>query len=254
MHRNWLRSTWTTYDLLKLFLPWTPAINKHDIHEQPLEAFHKGSFHKMPIMLGTVAEETLIFIYKAVQREVNDAEYSIVIFGIFWEDGIRVIDWYPPTPFVGDKRPALAYIGTDYVFTASTRFAAEGLFKHNGNEPVYLYQFNHSLSFDGWGPNYTYCEGHACHGVDLPYVFHSTGPYKFTPDEENLSGQMIDYWTNFARTGDPNKGRTVNVMWPKFDTSTWSNMEFQTPYNHVVQKLRKGFSDFWDELGYHWGW
>jgi len=74
----------------------------------------------------------------------------LAIFDIFLQEGAKVMKWYPPYPFVGtlqslvyfsgDKRPALAYIGTDYVFTASTRWAAKGLVKNNGNNPVYLYQ------------------------------------------------------------------------------------------------------------------
>jgi prepilin-type processing-associated H-X9-DG protein len=50
-----------------------------------------------------------------------------------------------------------------------------------------LYQFNHVPSFDAWG-NYTFCDGHVCHGIELPFVFHAAAPYyKFTPAEDDLS-------------------------------------------------------------------
>jgi para-nitrobenzyl esterase len=41
--------------------------------------------------------------------------------------------------------------------------------------------------------------------VELPYLF-SLGGYEFpmTDPQKRLSDQMIDYWTAFARTGDPN--------------------------------------------------
>ena len=46
----------------------------------------------------------------------------------------------------------------------------------------------------------------AGHGVELPYVFH-TAPldgFHYTPDELVLSDTLINYWTNFARYGNPN--------------------------------------------------
>ena len=37
---------------------------------------------------------------------------------------------------------------------------------------MYLYWFDHAFEeLGGWGPNYTYCEGHVCHGEELPFVF-----------------------------------------------------------------------------------
>jgi hypothetical protein len=36
---------------------------------------------------------------------------------------------------------------------------------------AFMYRFNHSWSFNGWGPRYPFCEGHVCHGSELPFVF-----------------------------------------------------------------------------------
>ncbi len=44
------------------------------------------------------------------------------------------------------------------------------------------------------------------HAVELPYVFHTAtlGGFHYTPDELVLSDTLINYWTNFARYGNPN--------------------------------------------------
>jgi para-nitrobenzyl esterase len=65
--------------------------------------------------------------------------------------------------------------------------------------PVYAYEFadKHSpLAQPGQG---------AAHAVELPYLFR-LGGYDFPMSEtqKRLATQMIDYWTAFARTGDPN--------------------------------------------------
>lgn len=48
----------------------------------------------------------------------------------------------------------------------------------------------------------------AGHATDVPFVFSSLRRVleNITPADEAQSSLIIDYWTNFARTGDPNGG------------------------------------------------
>jgi len=75
------------------------------------------------------------------------------------------------------------------------------------DEPVYAYLFSRQLPGK---------DGSAFHSSDLWYVFHafrhSWRP--FTDGDEELSLQMVDYWTNFAKYGNPNgKGE---VTWTSY--------------------------------------
>jgi len=65
------------------------------------------------------------------------------------------------------------------------------------SEPTYAYLFQRQLPGD---------ESGAFHSADLWYVFHSLKHSwrPFTAGDEALSKQMVDYWTNFAKFGDPN--------------------------------------------------
>jgi para-nitrobenzyl esterase len=62
----------------------------------------------------------------------------------------------------------------------------------------------------------------APHGAEIPYVFgvldrlRNVGP-QTTPDDRALSAMVIDYWTSFAKTGDPNGAGRPN--WPKRDAA-----------------------------------
>uniref|UniRef100_A0A5K3F5P4 COesterase domain-containing protein n=1 Tax=Mesocestoides corti TaxID=53468 RepID=A0A5K3F5P4_MESCO len=81
--------------------------------------------------------------------------------------------------------------------------------------PTYFYEFVHrteSLPWPKWAGT--------MHGYEIEYVFgmpyspvFAENYYRFTDAERELSDKMMTYWTNFARTGDPNllpNGKFVN--------------------------------------------
>lgn len=85
-----------------------------------------------------------------------------------------------------------------------------------GRSPVFFYHFTHKPPFpagsvyDGWG---------ASHFAELWYVFDHLHqePWAWAPADEALAEAMSDYWTNFAKTGNPNSPDLP--VWPKFGAS-----------------------------------
>jgi para-nitrobenzyl esterase len=60
----------------------------------------------------------------------------------------------------------------------------------------------------------------SAHASELPYVFrqlreHNRPPA--TPKDEAMSDMLRTYWTNFAKTGDPNGAGAPK--WPAFDVA-----------------------------------
>jgi para-nitrobenzyl esterase len=71
------------------------------------------------------------------------------------------------------------------------------------------------------------------HHQEVQYVF-GLGPGKFEAADYALSDAMQEYWTSFAKTGDPNgTGKLPN--WPRFEPASKSFMEF-TDAGPVVRK------------------
>ncbi len=66
-----------------------------------------------------------------------------------------------------------------------------------GSSPAYVYYFTHDLPGDEFG---------AWHSCELWYMFGTLDrcwrPWK--KEDYDLSRRMLDYWTNFMKTGDPN--------------------------------------------------
>jgi para-nitrobenzyl esterase len=77
------------------------------------------------------------------------------------------------------------------------------------NHPTFEYQFDHA-----W-PNLA--SGGATHGAEVPYVFGTldavTPTEPWTSEDYQTSTQMQTYWTNFAKTGNPN-GSSLPT-WPQ---------------------------------------
>ena len=43
------------------------------------------------------------------------------------------------------------------------------------------------------------------------------GPHTPTPAEITFAGQMMGYWSQFAKTGNPNA--SGSTLWPRYDAS-----------------------------------
>jgi len=162
---------------------------------------------------------------------------------------------YPAT-WLGDNRPEFSILGTDYIFTCPARSFASLFKKWAPDVPLYLYQWNHPVSWDAWGWRYSFCSGKVCHASELPFEFDAPALSKFgspTPEEKHLMSEFGKYWTNFAKTSNPNQGEQVEVQWQSWAPNNLRNLNFNLTITHNVALLNDT-CNFWDGLGYHWGW
>jgi para-nitrobenzyl esterase len=87
-----------------------------------------------------------------------------------------------------------------------------------GDAPVYRYHFELPAPPSKFHPGWF-----AFHSDDIEYVFGTldTRPgAEWRPEDRKLSEQMMDYWTNFAKAGDPNGPWGIGMRlpeWPRYD-------------------------------------
>ncbi|XP_034402872.1 bile salt-activated lipase-like [Cyclopterus lumpus] len=143
-------------------------------------------------------------------------------------------------------------IGTDYIFLVPTQAA---LYLHAANATTgrtYSYLFSEPNRMGGLALPYPSWMG-ADHADDLQYVFGKpfTTPLAYWPRHRDVSGYFIAYWTNFARTGDPNIGESgVPTAWPKFTRDAHQFLEINSNMNnnYVQQKMRLRYVHFWTSV------
>jgi para-nitrobenzyl esterase len=103
-----------------------------------------------------------------------------------------------------------AHVVSDLAFNEPARHLAR--LHARAGHPTYLYRFD-VVAASNPEPS-----GGATHASERPYVFdtlHTVGRPMGARDEQAAQA-MADYWTAFARTGQPN--RAGSVVWPDFRT------------------------------------
>ena len=247
---------------LQVFVPWMPWVDGKIILGQPLDLFASGNYNQVPLQIGTVQDEGVLFVYSGFPTPIPLAEYRVIITGLFQQHALAVLSRYPCTN-QSDCRPTMSTLATDYVFACPSRNATRNMIKYN---PVaYMYHFDHLINADGnntniWGPNFAECQYQICHGSELPYVFSSLelppSPYTWGPGEQAFSHSMATYWGNFGNSHSPNAPLPVPTQWPVYTTSsdTILRMYYDDQVNFPLQQnYLQSQCDFWDSLGYGWG-
>jgi para-nitrobenzyl esterase len=193
-----------------------PDIDGWVLHEQPAVAFANGEEAHIPFLYGTTTRE--------FGSSESPGQLRTTISSAAGALAPKALAAYG---FAGDGHSATdaKYGSAADQWSADMTFrcpsVAQAAWHIAGGSTIYQYEFNHAI------PGHE-SEG-AVHSADLPYVF------GFFPKWGNISGNFNDvdkrladlmetYWTNFAKTGNPNGTGLPN--WPKQD-ATGTYIQFQ---------------------------
>jgi para-nitrobenzyl esterase len=211
---------------------YAATIDGHILPTGVLEAFRSGRASHVSLLIGTNADEmtTLLPFLSDVKPTITASGYEEQLTKDFGPAAPAALALYPASNFLS---PYVAYlnVATDsYAHCPARRIA-----RSYGSQ-VYKYVFTHVSDNPLLAP---YGAGH---GLELPFVFHAASSLSFT--ELSLSEQVMGYWTNFARTGNPNGDGLVE--WKPFSKDEFFEI-------NSLPGMRSGFReakcDFWDSLG-----
>jgi para-nitrobenzyl esterase len=206
--------------------------------ESPLKVFADGKAHRAGLLLGSNSRELQrpFFPMPGTLSQAIGEQYGPLATRALALYGLDGGQEPPRDPVLGD---ALAQWATDSQFRCGT--VAELVWHTGAGNPGYQFQFSRAApGREAVG---------AAHGTEVAYVFgtfeHEPRPPKFDAVDRRVSAEMQKYWTNFAKTGDPNGAGLP--QWPKFDPSRRAYLEFTGDAPVVREGLRRQVCDLFTE-------
>lgn len=219
-------------------------------------AFGEGEFTRVPLMIGMNRDEwrwLRTIVEQGTGKPMTAAEYPDAVAATFGKkNAARIVELYPASAFPSPSE-ALGAAETDGGFSCPMRQMAQTVAGHDPR--TYAYEFMDRTAPSYMGPvSFPYG---AAHTSEIQYLFPlyhgSKGtPHPLNASQQQLSDQMVSYWTTFARTGSPNSSKTPN--WPVYmDVASggenWQLLQLSGPVTAAQREfVSRHHCDFWDSL------
>ncbi|XP_019497313.1 PREDICTED: bile salt-activated lipase [Hipposideros armiger] len=239
------------------YLGYIPVVDGDFIPDDPVNLFANAA--DIDYIAGTNNMDGHIFAsidVPAINKDkkiVTDEDFFKLVSGLTITKGARgansTFDMYT-APWAKDasqeaKKKTVVDFETDILFLVPTEIT---LAQHRANAKsakTYTYLFSHPSRM----PVYPSWVG-ADHADDIQYVFGKpfATPLGYRAQDRTVSKTMIAYWTNFARTGDPNIGQSaVPTQWYPYTPESGYYLEINKKVDgsSMKQHLRTDYLRYW---------
>ncbi len=178
--------------------PIGPAVGDDCLPTDPVEAMRSGRAHRVPLIVGTNAEEGRLFTRFLRMLPTNESMIEELLADTEPAARERITAAYPGYP----EPSACIQLGGDFAFSSAAWQIAEA---HGTNAPTYLYRYDYAprtLRWSGLG---------ATHATELFAVFDvyrtRVGALLTAAADRRaalrVSNQVQRRWWSFSRTGVP---------------------------------------------------
>ena len=176
-----------------------PTVDGYVIAGDQYKLYQEGKYNDVNVIIGTNSDEGSMFV-----RPMDPGQYAETIKSRFGPLADRALELYPGHDSL-EVYHSLSDIFRETAF-AWPSYTWANLQSETGRSKVFVYYFDQFRPVPLY-PNGPAQKG-AAHSYEMAYVFghlDQNPAQKPTDEEQALSDIMINYWTNFAKTGDPNR-------------------------------------------------
>jgi para-nitrobenzyl esterase len=199
-----------------------PVTDGWVIPDDQYKLYEAGRYNDVPLLIGYNSDEGATFGAPSSQTE-----YVASVRQRYESFAEKLLAAYPGGDTPAEKKTARD-LTRDTAFGWHTWTWAR-LQEKTGKSKAYLYYFDEPFPPNSPRPGYG-----TPHAEELPYVFRQLTEHRRpppTPADEALSDLMRTYWTNFAKTFDPNGVKLPK--WPAFTGAAPQMLHIKSETTHA---------------------
>jgi para-nitrobenzyl esterase len=182
--------------------------------------FAEGKQAHVPLLAGWNLDEGA---YQEIFQKDDPTPQTYVarIRALYGVNADGILKLYPGTTVAEAKRSAQDLAGDRFIAFGTWEWIEWQL--KTGESPVYRYRFDETLPPD---PADISGEPLATHSAEIEFVFQALASKSLAwrPQDYKVSDLMSSYWSNFAKTGDPNGEGLPH--WPTYGPEKYEVMHF----------------------------
>jgi para-nitrobenzyl esterase len=222
-----------------------PIIDGYFLPDTLQNLYAAGKQAHIPLLAGWNSDESRTGVLHA-KVLTTAASFTAKAHTDFGPDAARFLTAYPAATDAEALDSAADYASDLFLVYATWRWLEAQV--QTGGQPVFRYRLDLTPPPDKFHPNST----GAFHSDDIEYVFGTLDCRQqatWRPEDRKLSAQMMAYWTNFARTGNPN-GEAL-PSWPAYTAAGgWPVMHLDNPPHAAPDARRNRYlvlQSMWDK-------
>lgn len=194
-----------------------PTFDGYVLPSEQYGLYVRGRYNDTPVLIGTNADEGAAF-----PQQPNAQGYLEMVRKRYGAYADRILAAYPGSSDAEALRSGRdLFRDTGFAWPTWTWARLQ---TRTGGRKAFVYFFDHRPPY----PNLPrFADWGAAHGAEVPYVFGTLDPgtMDWTATDRAVSDAMVVYWTNFAKTGDPNGAGLPS--WPAFSETQPAAIHFR---------------------------
>lgn len=188
---------------------FAPLIDQHVLQDEPLQTFATQQQNSVSLMIGSNAHEWYMYLDEATD---HDAVNDYIDANTEPAGQLALKQWAQQQ---ADPRLALDRLTTAREMLCPSYYMAARVAENNRS---WVYFFSQQRAGKGGAALKAY------HGAEIAYVFDTHDDWLPTSkSDQALTTLMVQYWSNFAKSGDPNGDKLPD--WPQYTDRSAAAME-----------------------------